>query len=289
MDVRQLRYFSTIAEERQITRAAKKLHMAQPPLSQQLKALEQELGVILLDRNGKTMELTEAGKVLYDRAKELLQRLDETRIEVKELGEGIKGVLSIGSVKSCFSYIPERIRSFRKQYPMVNFRLYEGDSYRLADHLRKRDIELAIVRLPLDPTTDFSSMPLPIDSFVAVTTDTQDERNSIPLKELADMPLMLLHRVSGVGLYELVVNKCKNQGFEPNIVCECPDAAMLLSLVKAGVGVTLLPKSTLNSFPINGLKTLEIEDCTIESESAVIWLKDRFLSKSALRFIETFQ
>ncbi len=81
MDMRQLRYFAAIAEEGQITKAAKKLHMAQPPLSQQLKALEQELGTLLVERNGKNTKLTEAGKILYDRAKELLHRIDETIIE----------------------------------------------------------------------------------------------------------------------------------------------------------------------------------------------------------------
>ena len=150
MDIKQLLYFSTIAQEGQITRAAKKLHMAQPPLSQQLKSLEQELGVLLMDRKGKKLELTEAGKVLYERAIELLQRVDDISLEVKEVGEGLKGELSIGSVKTGFSYIPERFRLFREQYPQVSFRLYEGDSFRLADHLRKREIELAIVRLPLD-------------------------------------------------------------------------------------------------------------------------------------------
>jgi len=289
MDIRQLRYFATIAEEGQITRAAKKLHMAQPPLSQQLKALEQELGVLLLDRNGNSMDLTEVGKVLYDRSKELLQRMEETKLEIKELGEGIKGVLSIGSVKSSFSYIPERIRIFRKHYPNVRFRLYEGDSFRLVDHLQKREIELAVVRFPLDTSSDFSYLRLPIDHFVAVTTDTNDGRVSITMKELADMPLMLLHRVTGIGLYELVKNAFIQLGLKPTIVCECPDAAMLLSLVKAGVGVTLLPKSTLRTFPINGLKTVDIEDCSIESESAVIWLKNRYLSKSAQHFIKTFE
>ncbi|CEH30891.1 LysR family transcriptional regulator [Aneurinibacillus migulanus] len=287
MDIKQLRYFSTIAQEGQITRAAKKLHMAQPPLSHQLKSLEQELGVLLMERNGKNMELTEAGKVLYKRAKELLHRIDETVTEVKEVGDGLKGILSIGSVKTCFSYIPERLRFFREHYPMVTFRLHEGDSFRLAQYLKKRNIELAIVRLPLE-LNDFASLPLPADRFVVVIPEKWDARKTIQIKEIADMPLMLLHRVSGIGLYELVVDKCRKHGFEPNVVCQCPDASMLLSLVRAGAGATLLPRSTLLSFPSDGLKVMDIEDCMIESESAVIWLKDRYLSKNAVRFIETF-
>ncbi|OCA81316.1 LysR family transcriptional regulator [Pseudobacillus wudalianchiensis] len=287
MDIRQIRYFATIAEEGQITKAAKKLHMAQPPLSQQLKALEEELGVLLLERKGRSLELTEAGEVLYKKAKYLLEKMEETVIEVKEVGDGLKGVLSIGSVKTCFSYIPERFLHFREKYPHVKFRLKEGDSFLLANYLKQREVELAIVRLPLE-MDEFSYLPLPPDPFVAVMPEKWDHPAVIQMNDLKDMPLMLLHRVSGVGLYELVVNECKRHGFSPNIICECPDAAMLLSLVRTGLGTALLPKSTLLSFPTDGLKVIEIEDCTTQSESAIIWLKDRYLSKKAERFLETF-
>jgi LysR family transcriptional regulator, salicylic acid-responsive activator of bsdBCD len=288
MDIRQLRYFSIIAEEGQITRAAKKLHMAQPPLSKQLQLLEEELGCHLVERKGRTLELTAPGKVLYKKAKQLLQQMDETVSEVKEVGEGYRGTLAIGSVKSCFSYIPERMRLFRKNYPEVHFHLKEGDSYRLAQYIKSREIELAIVRLPLDMSS-FSHLELPPDRFVLVTPANLDHPKIIKMKDLSNMPLMLLHRISGVGLYELVINECKRHNFEPKVVCQCPDAAMLLSLVHAGVGCALLPKSTLLSLPFDGLKSVEIEDANIISESAVIWLKDRYLSKNAENFIKTFE
>jgi len=288
VDVKQLRYFSTIVQEGQITRAAKKLHMAQPPLSQQLKLLEQELGVTLIDRKGKNIELTEAGKVLYQRACTLLSQFEDTVTEVKEVEEGVRGLLSIGSVKTCFSYIPERLKYFREHYPLVTFRLHEGDSYRLAKYIRNRDIELALVRLPLEHH-DFSMLPLPKDRFVFILPKTWSHKESITLKETADFPLMLLHRISGIGLFELVIEKFRSKGLQPSIVCQCPDAAMLLSLVRAEVGAAILPRSTLLSFPTDDLRIVEIEDTMIESESAVIWLKDRHLSKSATRFIDTFK
>jgi LysR family transcriptional regulator, salicylic acid-responsive activator of bsdBCD len=287
MDVKQLRYFSAIAEEKQITRAAKKLHMAQPPLSMQLKQLEDELGVLLVERNGKNIELTEAGNILFKRAKELLHQFEETVTEVQQVGEGLKGLLSIGSVKTCFSYIPERVEFFRKNYPLVTFHLQEGDSYRMAQYIRNRDIEVALVRLPLD-LNDFHSLPLPDDPFVVVIPESWGNHKSICMRDLAQMPLILLHRERGIGLYELVVDECRKHGFDPNVVCQCPDASMLLSLVRTGVGAALLPKSTLMAFPYEGIKVFDIEDMHTKSESAVIWLKDRYLSKSAKRFIETF-
>ncbi|TLS36885.1 LysR family transcriptional regulator [Pseudalkalibacillus caeni] len=293
MNIKQLRYFSTIAEEGQITRAAKKLYMAQPPLSQQLKLLEEELGVKLMQRNGRNLELTEAGIVLYKKAKKILQEVDETITEVKETGEGLRGMLSIGSVKTCFYHVPPRMLAFRQNYPKVTFKLIEGDTFRLQRYLLNRDIELAVVRLPLD-MKEFSSLPLPDDKFVVVMSEEWGEEflyDKISIEKLSEMPLLLLHRagVNEPGLYELVLESFKERGFEPNVVCDCPDAAMLLALAKTGVGAALLPASTLRSFPPQGVKVLEIENAVIQSESAIIWLKDRYLSKNAARFLETFK
>ncbi|WP_313897590.1 LysR family transcriptional regulator [Bacillus litorisediminis] len=252
MDIRQLFYFCTIVQEGQITRAAKKLHMAQPPLSQQLKQLEQELGVTLLERNGRSLELTEAGKLLYQRARHLLTQLEETKQEVKETGEGLRGVLAIGSVKTCFSHLPDKIRQFRELYPNVSFQLREGDTFYVSELLRNREVELAIVRLPLN-TQEFSMIPLPNEPYVAVVPKQWENQLSsakaISMKELKKFPLLLLHRINGVGQFEMVINECKRHGFYPTIACDCPDAAMLLALVDAGVGVTLVPKSTLHTFP----------------------------------------
>ncbi|WP_096201746.1 LysR family transcriptional regulator [Bacillus sp. FJAT-45350] len=288
MDIRQLRYFSAIAEEGQITRAAKKLHIAQPPLSAQLKSLEQELGVLLVERNGRNIVLTEAGNKLYQKAKSILQQMDETILEIKEIDEGLKGTLTIGSVKSAFSYIPKRMRLFREEHPFVKFHLKEGDSSRLAEEIINREIELAIVRLPLNMNT-FNYLLLPTDTFVLAVPEEWNLPSTIKMKDISEIPLMLLHRVSGTGLYELVLEECKKHQVEPNIICECPDAAMLLSLVKARVGASLLPKSTIHTLPLNGIKLIDIEDTNLKTEAAVIWLKDRYLTKNATRFLETFR
>ncbi|MFX3675153.1 MAG: LysR family transcriptional regulator [Paenisporosarcina sp.] len=291
MDIKQLRYFYTIAEQGQITRAAKKLHMAQPPLSQQLKHLEEELGVILFERNGRQMELTQAGLVLYKKAERILLQLEEIETEVKETNEGLRGKLSIGIVKTCFWYLPDRVRLFRETYPSITFSLREGDSYTIEQLIKSRESEVGIVRLPIEMKA-FSKIELPKEPFVVVfpnNTPGFHLKTSIKMKELEAIPLLLLHRISGVGQYEIVLEECKRHGFEPNVICECPDVSMLLSLVSAGVGATIIPESSLVSFPLPNLHTLKIEDSTIYAESAIIWLKDRYLSKQAKRFIETFE
>lgn len=289
MDMRQLRYFYTIAQEGQITRAAKKLHMAQPPLSQSLKALETKMGVSLLERNGRKMELTEAGIVLYNKAESLFRHMEELITEVQETGEGLKGKLAIGCVKSCFSYMPEQMSTFLKHYPNITFQLREGDTYRIAELLTKREIDLAVVRLPLGMKT-FSSIPLPDEKFVAVLPMQWEKgASNITIKKLAELPLLLLHRISGIGQYELVMDHFEDAGLIPNVVCECPNVDMLLELVNEGIGATIIPESALSKLHLQGVKKMNIKDADIVAKSAVIWLKDRYLSKSASRFIELFQ
>ncbi|OJF17434.1 MAG: LysR family transcriptional regulator [Bacillaceae bacterium G1] len=289
MDIKQLRYFATIANEGQISRAARKLHMAQPPLSQQLKLLEEELGTPLFERKGRRLELTAPGKVLYKKAVMILNLLEETVMEVKETEQGLRGVLRIGSVKSGFSHLIRRIRRFREQYPMITFQLREGDSYRICELLRNRDIEIGLVRLPIE-MEDVHMIHLPIEPYVAVLPkDWQIAAGpTISMKDVKDLPLLLLHRISGIGQYEMVIDECRRHGFEPNVICECPDVAMLLSLVNEGVGATIVPKSAIAINQAANIQSFDIEDSTLQSESAVIWLKDRYLSKAARHFLETF-
>lgn len=291
MNIKQLRYFYEIANEGQITRAAKKLHIAQPPLSQALKALETNLGVLLFERNGRQMELTEAGEVLYEKAKTIFYKIDETIIEVKETGKGVRGTLSIGCNKSCFSHIPEKINIYQQQYPQVKFHLIEGDSYLLTKQLIEREIELAFIRLPID-MNGFAFHELPSEQYVAVVHNNwidNPTKSCISIKDLADIPLLLLHRIRGVGQFEIIMDKFMEEGLKPTILCESPNVDMLLDLVNEGLGATIVPQSTLLKHNTSNVSVLKIEDTKIVSKSAIIWLKDRYISKSAERFIELFR
>lgn len=290
MDLRQLRYFYTIAKEGQITRAAKVLHMAQPPLSQSLKTLEEELEVDLFERNGRKMELTEAGKVLFNRLDSLFVQMEETIAQVKDTAVGLKGTLSIGSVKTCFSYLPEKMKRFRKTYPDISFELREGDTYILSEQIKNRDIDLALVRLPLDLEA-FSYLPLPNEKYVVALPGSWNQyadAEGISMGELARFPLLLLHRINGVGQFEIITGAFRKRGLHPNIICECPDVDMILGLVSEGLGASIIPESTFIKPHGKRVHVLPITDETIISKSAVIWLKDRYLPKSARRFVELF-
>ncbi|WAA13418.1 LysR family transcriptional regulator [Fervidibacillus halotolerans] len=288
MDLKQLRYFYTIAKEGQITKAAKVLHMAQPPLSQSLKLLEEELDVVLFERNGRKMELTKAGNVLYTRLQSIFEQLEDTILEVQDTKKGVKGKLSIGCAKTCFSYLPERLKKFQKMYPNVTFELREGDTYMLSEQLKKKEIDIAFVRLPLQ-LESFSSIPLPDERYVAVLPRSWQhwrEKEHISLEELAQLPLMLLHRIQGIGQFEVILEAFHKRGYQPKIICECPDVDMLLGLVSEGLGVSIVPESTFLK-PFSGNVTvLPITDETIVSKACVIWLKDRYLPQQAKNFLD---
>jgi DNA-binding transcriptional LysR family regulator len=293
MDMRQLRYFLAIASEGQITRAAKQLNMEQPPLSRQLKLIEQELGVVLFDRNGKQLQLTQAGELLRQRAITLLNQFDETVTYVQELGEGVQGVLSIGAVVSCVSLLPPVLRRFTEQYPQVTFKIQEGDHFLLGELMENRDLELIVTRLPFQSdfhSEHYSVLPLPSDPFVALLPSewTQGGHEEMTLQQLAQLPFLTLKTDRTTGMHNQVFHEFKQLGLEPRIISECSSVAIAISLVSAGIGAAILPKSVVSVFAPPNLTQVNIANAAIESEVGLVWLKNRHLSKSARHFLELF-
>ena len=149
MDFRKLEYFVTVADEGSITAAAGRLHMSQPPLSTQLKLLEEELGVRLFERGSRSIRLTDAGKMLYQRARGILDMAADAEREVKDFGDGLQGSLRLGVISSAGSgRFYANIRSFKARYPRVLFEIREGNTYALLELLRQGQIEAALLRTP---------------------------------------------------------------------------------------------------------------------------------------------
>src|SRR5699024_5278443 len=204
MEIKQLKYFIAIVEENSFSAAARKLHMTQPPLSQQLKLLEEELNVSLIERTTKKILPTKAGDLLYKRAKEILNLIDITSDEVKELRDGISGTLAIGTLTSLASeLLPDKIKTFKQQYPKVNFQIHEGDPNRIMELLDKRIIELGITRLPVD-TSVFDLINLPEEPMIAAMNDEWNIATGFPyinLSNLEGKPLLLIKRLRGTSIY----------------------------------------------------------------------------------------
>ncbi len=291
MDIRQLRYFCAIAEEGQISRAAQRLHIAQPPLSYQLKLLEEELGVKLVDRNTRNLSLTQAGHVFYQRAEQILGMLQAAASEVKDVEYGVNGILAIGSPPAIGNiYIPERIARFHKEYPYVRFQWREGHTFRILELLEADMIEFGIVRLPV-PAGAYEQLPLLTESWLAVARHDDpvwQGKNALELEELDGVPLIMMHRQSGIYCHDMVVDEMKAKGITPDIVCESDNISAILALVDKGIGMAILPESTLSVRPAKDFHRMAISGCQLESSSAIIWKKEKRLSRAAKLFLELF-
>ncbi|MBD8500520.1 LysR substrate-binding domain-containing protein [Paenibacillus arenosi] len=285
MDIRQLRYFIAIAEERTITGAAAKLRMAQPPLSQQLKQLEQELNVQLVKRHRSGIELTSAGQSLYEHALRIVQFMEESEMEVKEIGSGIRGQLAFGVNTLSDHVLPKLLQAFREKYPKITYKIQQNESAQLCKMIKERAIEVAIIRYPLNLEA-FTVMPLRKESLCFVT-GTQNICTDRDLwQQLQEVPL-ILPSTQGLGVHSLIMEQFTGRNIAPNVIGECSDIALLMNLVQSGFASTIIPETVLQMHPGFHVRSVQIEDST--SSSVLIWLKNRYLSKAAQHFIDMCQ
>lgn len=282
MNIRQLKYFLTIAEEEQITSAAKKLNMAQPPLSQQLKLLEDELGVKLFERGSRKIQLTDAGKLLRDKAEQILELTEATYKELRDFNKGLQGTLSIGTVSSSGTlFLPERIQAFNRNYPEINFEIWEGNTFRILEILNSGLIEIGIVRTPFN-IENLESILLEKEPMVAAYSGNK-QKDPFVVRDFIEKPIIIYRR------FERILKEVFNKaGFEPRIICKTDDARTALLWAASGVGTALVPKSAFSLVQSSNLNYSVIREAALETELAAIWMKSRYLSTAAKKFLELF-
>lgn len=240
MNFRQLEYFLAVADAGQITAAAQNLHMAQPPLSVQLKRLEQELGVTLLRRTPSGTTLTPAGRLLRDYAQQLVDLRARGVEQVRSLGQGLAGELALGIVSSSVGVTPnDKLRTLTRHYPKVQFHLVEANTYELLDRLDKHLLDAAIVRTPF-AGVGFNHKDLLTEPMVAVIPHKYDHFNGTSLKvaELATVPLVVYRRFE-----PLFTTTFKQQQVTPFVACTCDDARTAVQWAQGRMGVAIVPQS----------------------------------------------
>ncbi|WP_375199900.1 LysR family transcriptional regulator [Bacillus sp. RS11] len=286
MDIRQLRYFIAIVEEKSISAAAKRLHLSQPPLSQQLKAMEEELGSILIERSKKHLEVTEAGKALYKYALQMIQLMDEAKMEVKEVGSGVKGRLTIGINTFSDVSLPEILHQFRNYYPKVTFKIQQNESAVLCQLVRDRVIELAIIRLPLE-LNDFSVVHLYNEPFYFITSNKQKPFNhEVTLTDVQNYPI-ILPSTQGLGVHYLILEAFSRMDLNPNLVGECSDISLLMDLISSDFCTSIVPETLLKRHKGYAIHAYKISGATeFSSPAGLIWMKNYRLSNTAQHFIE---
>lgn len=290
MDIRTLYYFVTIAEELNITKAAEKLCMSQPPLSSQMKALEDELDTILFIRGKRHLQLTESGKLLYRHAKEILSLVSKTKEEIRAMDKGMRGKIAIGLVEGSAPIIAaEWIESFASNHKNVEFKVVDGNSDELIQKLRSGLIDMAVITSPCDNTllnsfkvgqekmTAFMSKDNPLASL---------EGNTIELSLMKDKPLIIPSREA---MNRMIYKWFKEIHAEPRIVCRMDNYLDVVALAERNVGICLFPKT---SYILNDkIVAKEIINPERYVEYLFVWLKGKPLSlldEAFINHIKTF-
>lgn len=243
IELRHLRYFVAVAEELHFGRAALRLHLAQPPLSQQIRKLEEILGYPLFIRTSRAVKLTAAGQVFLERATRTLRNVREDLAEARSIGRGDLGFLRVGFIGSAMlTRLPSMLGHYLQQYPRVQLQLSESYTSGIVQSLTKGALDAGFLR-DGGPSDGLHVETLFSEPFVAVLPDTHRlaSRRIISAGQLRDEPFVFFSPLAGSLAYEKPVSLCEEHGFRPRVVQEAPQWLTILSLVGAGLGVSIAP------------------------------------------------
>jgi DNA-binding transcriptional LysR family regulator len=249
MELRHLRYFVAVAEERHVTRAAKRLGIQQPPLSQQIHALERELDAQLLRRTPRGVEPTEAGRALLADARAILAHVDHALAATRRTARGEQGRVAIGFTSSApfHPVVPRVVRAFREAHPRVSLSMEEGGSPDLVAALRGDRLDAVFIRTDLGAADGLAVESLLREEMVVALPKghalARGGRGSVALKALADETFVIYRRGTGPGLYDEIIAACRAAGFSPRIGQEAPRVVSTLNFVAAGLGLSIVPAS----------------------------------------------
>jgi len=262
MELRHIRYFLAVAEERNFTRAAKKVGIGQPPLSQQIRALEDELETPLFHRLSRGAELTSAGKAFLPEALSILQQAERAK-HVALLGaKGQVGQLRVGFTSSAIfrPIVPAIVRAFHQRHPEVELSLTENDTTQLLQLLAENKVDVTFVRPGRRNPEQVDIYRFKDESSMAVLASTHPlaKRRAIRLSALSKEPFVIFPRTAGASLFDEVIGSCHRSGFDPVIVHEAPQISSAPNLVSAGLGVSIVPASIAAQIKVEGVVYLPI-------------------------------
>lgn len=269
MELRQLKYFLAVAEERNFTRAAELVHISQPGVSAQIRQLEGELGATLVDRSARRAELTAVGEVVRDHARTVLEAVEALRRAVDEMNGLVRGRVVVGMVRGCtITPLFDALSGFHRAHPGVEISLMEDDSDRLVEQVRKGAVDLALVGTAGRAPEDLDGWPVVSEPIVAVVTPGHPlaGREEVGLAELCAHPIICLPR--GTGIRAVLDRTAAAQGLTPAVALEASAPEAVLDLAVRGLGVAVLAASMAAGR--EGLRSVGLTDADVPGVLALV-------------------
>lgn len=287
-DLRQLRFFVTVAELMNVSRAAEALNISQSALSRQLQALEDDIGLTLFDRVGKRLVLTAEGEEMLPRAAAMVEQAEALSLRANDLARGRIGRLRIGSTpQTIASLIAPALKAFRADHPFIEVALLEGANRELLEMVERGAVHIAIAGAQ-DPTA-FGSAPLFNAELLAYLPPDhpRGKARALPIESLKDMPFLLLRR--GFLTREMFDHACRRAGIRPRVVLESDSPHALVAMVEAGHGVAILSSSAANGIRSNAPVAVTLEGKPIHRPVSAIWNLERHRPASLPAFVACLQ
>lgn len=288
MDIRVLQYFLAVAREESITKAAESLRMTQPPLSRQLKDLEEELGKQLLIRGSKKVTLTEDGMLLRKRAEELVDLMEKTKAELTSSNENINGAIYIGCGETeAISFLAQAAWNLQKSHPLIHYHIYSGDAERVMERLDKGLIDFGLLVGPTDISKyDYIRLPMQDTWGVLMRKDSPlAEKETVQAEDLWDKPLILSHQTS---INSEMFSWLKADISKLNVVATYDLVYNAAQFVKKGFGYVIALDKLINTTGNSNLCFKPLFP-TLEAELCIVWKKYQVLSRASNTFLQQLQ
>ncbi|MBP2858325.1 LysR substrate-binding domain-containing protein [Dickeya oryzae] len=289
IELRHLRYFIAVAEELHFGRAAERLHISQPPLSQQIQALEEQIGAQLLERNNRNVRLTQAGELFLKEAWAIISQVNQAAERAARIQRGEIGELNIGFTSSApfVKQVSRSLLQFRQRYPEVHIQMMEINTKQQIAPLLDGKLDLGVMRN--NPLPDMLRHQLLLHEPMVAVVHEEHPLASVPgghisIQQLANEPFVFFAREVGTALYDEVLNLLKKYGITPYITQEVGEAMTIIGLVSSGLGVSLLPAS-FRRIRIDGVKYLSLQEKDAISEMWLVTHQHRPLNTAAQTLI----
>lgn len=287
MDIRHLEYFIEVARYCSFTKAAQTLYISQPAISKAIKNIEDEFGIVLFDRSGKKVILTDAGKILYNQAKSIVKSFNSLSTEINDLVNLEKGNIRIGLPPMIGSnFFPKVITQFHEKYPNVTIQLVEVGAKRVETEVGNGNLDMGVAVLPTDEEI-FHTFQFVKDSLKLIVHPSHPlaEREVVTLSELAEEDFVYFHE--DFTLHDRILEECLNRGFEPRIISKSSQWDFIVEMVAFNLGIALMPETICKE--LTCVKVLPLTEPEIPWHLGIIWRRDGYLSFAAREWIKMLE